>query len=365
MHFVNVWVILVVAAAMAKCSKAREKRVSAHSVVMANNKKSQSAMRTIAAMNCMEAEGKRRLSRKQNQRRKRKMHHLRRFQQHKPHGHSISPEEIGEGCFCGCPPPFTLCDGPGGFVHWLDEENGVFSSCKVPRKDVLRSVSPENADAVVDALEILQKTEASCKRGKGQQGVTEDPKNKCTIFGCRVLQGKGFSRAKVVEKCPTAAAVLEEFAARLEHVASACIPFDWLRKITKVSKMVSLDTIGKCVFGAALASAVDCSAPAHLDDDFFLSVHQLNAGGCLHKAETAQHFCFPTCGYAVALKPGDVLLFNPHVHHCLSAKSPECKGIRVHVTTMHLKNRHVSKNDKDATLTEEEKEMCDFSFEGN
>ena len=73
--------------------------------------------------------------------------------------------------------------------------------------------------------------------------------------------------------------------------------------------------------------------------------------------EVAQHFCFPSLGFAVGLRPGDVLIFNPHVHHCLSEKSEAFFGDNVHVSTCYLKTKHVSKNDTFAKLTEDEKKI--------
>ena len=110
--------------------------------------------------------------------------------------------------------------------------------------------------------------------------------------------------------------------------------------------------------------SVNYDAPAHVDDDFLFSAHQLNAVGVPVKlmSEVAQHFCFPQYGFAIALRPGDIILFNPHVFHCLSEKTKAYNNVDVHVTTFYMKTAHVGKNNNSLPLTEPEKIYYDMSF---
>jgi hypothetical protein len=61
------------------------------------------------------------------------------------------------------------------------------------------------------------------------------------------------------------------------------------------------------------------------------------------------HFCFPTLGVAVPLRPGDFLMFNARITHCISSR---CKQ-RDHVIalTMYLKTAVVGMNNNDLDLT--------------
>ena len=109
-----------------------------------------------------------------------------------------------------------------------------------------------------------------------------------------------------------------------------------------------------------MASSVNYCAPAHVDDDFLFSIHQVNVDGLLDAHEVVQCMCFPTYGYAVALRPGDVLLFNPHVPHCLSEKTTAYKDKDVHVTTFYIKTAHVGKHDNTIALST--KESCYYNM---
>jgi len=128
----------------------------------------------------------------------------------------------------------------------------------------------------------------------------------------------------------------------------------WLRAIKRGSELSKFGKIHGCGFVAAIASSVDYQAPSHIDEDFFLSIHQLNVMNRFGDKEVAQYFCFASLVVCVELRPGDVLLFNPHVQHCLSQKTKAYQGDRVHVSTMYIKTKHVSGNDVDAELTQEE-----------
>ena len=57
------------------------------------------------------------------------------------------------------------------------------------------------------------------------------------------------------------------------------------------------------------------------------------------------YFCFPDHGFAVGLRSGDVLLINPCVPHCISARIDN--QIDVFSSSMHLKTNVVGGNDND------------------
>ena len=62
----------------------------------------------------------------------------------------------------------------------------------------------------------------------------------------------------------------------------------------------------------------------HRDQDFTLSIAQIHLKG-LDKYSVNDkivvYFCSPTIGVAVALRPGDFLLFDATIPHCISSRS--------------------------------------------
>ena len=64
------------------------------------------------------------------------------------------------------------------------------------------------------------------------------------------------------------------------------------------------------------------------------------------------YFCFPTIGVAVPLRPGDYLLFNAKIPHCVSSR---CRfDDEIVVTSMYLKTAIVGMNNNDLPLTNEQ-----------
>jgi len=174
--------------------------------------------------------------------------------------------------------------------------------------------------------------------------------------------GHGFVHDKLSKTDPQSARILEKWALRLEHLVAEFIPSLWLRAIAKANGFAAWPIIGACLFVAAMASSMNYSAPAHEDDDFLFSIHQLNVIDGPESEDVVQFFCFPTYGFAIGLHPGDVILFNPHVHHCLSEKTHQYRDVDVHVTTFYVKTAHVGKNDNTLPLTEEEQLYYDMTF---
>ena len=93
----------------------------------------------------------------------------------------------------------------------------------------------------------------------------------------------------------------------------------------------------------AIAYPINYQAPSHCDDDFHFSIQQLNVENWESKLDNpvAQHFCFTKYGFSIALCPGDVLLFNSTLYHCISKKNDAYKNNNVHSSSLYLKTAHV------------------------
>jgi hypothetical protein len=62
------------------------------------------------------------------------------------------------------------------------------------------------------------------------------------------------------------------------------------------------------------------------------------------------------------LRPGDIIVFNPHIHYCLSEKGAAYNERDVHVITFYVQTAHVGKNDNNLPLTKEENYFYDMPF---
>jgi hypothetical protein len=98
---------------------------------------------------------------------------------------------------------------------------------------------------------------------------------------------------------------------------------------------------GESQIWPSLACGRNTFLPLHTDMDYFLSavaVHTNRQTGNV----VLQYFCFPTLGITVALRNGDVLLFNPTIPHCIS--SPTSDRYEVFSMSAYLKSLVVSGN---------------------
>ncbi len=68
-----------------------------------------------------------------------------------------------------------------------------------------------------------------------------------------------------------------------------------------------------------LGFGVNVYLRAHTDKDFTMSIVQAHIDGQVYRDNDAVicYFAFPRIGIAVALQPGNFLLFNPEEPHCI------------------------------------------------
>jgi hypothetical protein len=92
---------------------------------------------------------------------------------------------------------------------------------------------------------------------------------------------------------------------------------------------------------------------SHLDDDFFFSLTTIASEFGLQEdvdkyrmdAKVCNYFTFAEQGIAVALRPGDMLIFKSRYHHCLSSRTDSYRCKDVFCLLLYLKTAIVRGND--------------------
>ena len=82
----------------------------------------------------------------------------------------------------------------------------------------------------------------------------------------------------------------------------------------------------------------------HNDKDFTFSAVML----CMKRKYEVEdnvvgHLFFPSLGIVVPLRPGDVLFFNPRIHHCVSSRCNNADDI--YCLSLYLKSDNIGKHD--------------------
>jgi hypothetical protein len=118
-----------------------------------------------------------------------------------------------------------------------------------------------------------------------------------------------------------------------------------------------------CHAFSSIATALNVCLNSHTDDDSFYGVvTNLDADPLkspLLDDDVALYFTFPTLGLAIALRPGDILVFNPAVHHSVSSRRDPEKNIWC--TSLYTKNAVVGGNDNSRELQPEQREAINIA----
>ena len=84
----------------------------------------------------------------------------------------------------------------------------------------------------------------------------------------------------------------------------------------QVRKGRKLNTVGK--YATAMSMGVTYQSKCHTDKDFYYSLLTVAAPSQRHDTTTIYWFVFPSYNVKVAIRSGDVVLFNPMIPHCCS-----------------------------------------------
>ena len=135
------------------------------------------------------------------------------------------------------------------------------------------------------------------------------------------------------------------------HHAKKVVPFKTFKS--------SNDNYNAWFFGG-IAFGTNVFLRCHTDADFTFSIIQVFLKGKLKYLphdDIVVYFCFPTLGVAVPLRPGDYLLFNARIQHCISSR---CKlEDEIMCTSTYLKTAIVGMNNNDLPLTDDQAHILD------
>ena len=233
----------------------------------------------------------------------------------------------------------------------------------VPRKQSLCNAGSPHID--VNSLHyLLNKFNKVDKRGKKCTGISE----KYATIGAHCKRfGKGFSITQPPTKGSTEFKhVTIKMMERVKLFAKQYLPVPLMSLIKNMKQIVNdkisvtgEDDSYKSVW-ASLASSFNYVSPAHIDKDAFISclmcshVPTSKAFNEKHqytmKMPVACYFCFPEWGRYIALRPGDILFFNPLHYHCISERTNAFKDEKVFVTSFYLKTAQIGRNDNDIDI---------------
>ena len=272
----------------------------------------------------------------------------------------------------------------GTHLHVQDETNpcrgltftridSTLPFIRMPRQQSLDIVGQFSMKDIVFALEECEKLKKTSLRRSDNKRVFGDygKRVKYTCAGVQVCRNKPevLNCNSFMEKLPEchwnilmklmrhAESAFESIADNgvMSHMyhAKQVVPFKTM-SAPFISETTPLKYYGALAFGC------NVFLPCHTDDDFTMSMIQIHLKG-KDKYEVNDdvvvYFCFPTLGSVVPLRPGDFLLFNALIPHCVSSRCRQDDEIMV--ISMYLKTSVVGMNNNQLPVSINQSSLAD------
>ena len=205
--------------------------------------------------------------------------------------------------------------------------------------------------ALHHAFERIETCSKQTDRGKGKTVCLPTPGSRCTCAGSfpmRNAEGLGMRWEATVSDRH----LLESFIEASRKTMEEHMPSRFLKGICRAKGVVDCNAFVESgldeVFGG-VACGKNVFLSSHKDDDAFYSISSVVAAPGVPENKVLCCFTFPACGVAVALRSGDILVFNPQVHHSVSSATD--LAVDYHCLSLHLKTSLVGLNHNDLPLT--------------
>jgi hypothetical protein len=243
----------------------------------------------------------------------------------------------------------------------LESASGDTVFILIPRHDSIQSMT--HVKKTLTSLDALDKGKRCAEiRGKARIPVAEDD-GKYTTVGLKPNRGS----TGITEFWPKKLGrgdkdTIIKLMTRCEEVANGYLPSKEIRGL-RIAQLLGewqeIDGVASPPIWGSLACGKNYYLNSHTDEDFFYSLTTIASEHGLQEkidrysldAEICNYFTFPEQGIAVALRPGDMLIFNPMYHHCLSSRTSLYETKDVFCLSLYLKTAIVGKNDNKLPLT--------------
>jgi hypothetical protein len=237
----------------------------------------------------------------------------------------------------------------------------------LPRKEALKVYKKNKNSQVIESLLALEQATKTCLvRGKTRQPIADDKVSRYLTIGLSPHRAKtGLFERKPREVGDRNWHTVQALWNQVEHAILPWVESRWLWGLAQIN---SLGSWNQATFAAnrsqpriwgSLAMAKNHYLNSHVDVDFFLSVINIQATSLLGNDYSldepiTQYFVFPEFGLSVALRPGDILLFNPLYYHSISSRAEASLKNDSYCLSYYLKTAVVGGNDNSLKLTDVE-----------
>ena len=231
----------------------------------------------------------------------------------------------------------------------------------LPRQVAMNAHNTDENPFVLKELEtLMKKRNYDNRRGKAKRPVPDNGKFPYMTVGkypYRNRKGLGERDLGEFEGLDRLVSLMNSIErASLGYIDTATIR--GMKSVMRQSKVQGIEgrkTSGKNCLYPSLAVVRNSFLPHHVDDDFAYSVVSTVVDGSIRKEDPViKYFVFGEYGVAVALRPGDILIFNALVYHSISSCTTIANSMNVFSLSLYTKTMVVAGNNNDTPLSEEE-----------
>ena len=229
---------------------------------------------------------------------------------------------------------------------------------RLPREQSLSIIDSLSMRDIVCALEECEKLKKTAVKRSDGKRIFGDY-GKPVMYTCVGVQVSRNSREvlncnAVMEKLPECHwHVLMKLMRHAEYCFQAIADNEVISHLYHAKQVVPFKTMSMpssshkstSKYYGGLAFGCNVFLRCHTDNDFTMSMVQIHLKGKVKyniDDDVVVYFCFPTLGVAVPLRPGDFLLFNALIPHCVSSRCRQANEILS--IAMYLKTSVVGMN---------------------
>jgi hypothetical protein len=237
-----------------------------------------------------------------------------------------------------------------GIIGFDEKDNVVF--IKIPRK---HAINHDNTPIVSKYVGCLKRL---LKKGKSKgRGAKRPVRSECYTYDgyAGSYTKKGITEPKHFDEDT------QKLMNRVGSITEEFLPANFYRGYTRACEKVTHLTQFVTGLYPAIATGINAYLGQHVDEDSFWSTTFIH---CDHErmleknnkykmnVKVACYFVFGKLGYAVALRPGDILIFHPCYTHSNSSRTEyfEDKNIDIYCSSLYLKTRVVGGNNADGIV---------------
>lgn len=256
-----------------------------------------------------------------------------------------------DGCGSGL---LGQVDADAKIVDPRSASNVVDSTCGALLENVFCLLPSRDTEGICQSktYEALHELERKTKPKTTARGVKRLPKGgaKYVVVGTKASRNSPglLDGVTSLERLPWAHKEISRLLVAMERAAAMYIPTLDLKALAVAKQLgqypgflLAGEKASESSIWPSIAYGRNVFLPLHRDDDYFLSACVIFTNKKTTD-EVLGYFCFPTEGISVAMRNGNVVIFNPKIPHCLS--SPCKPSLEAFCLSAYVKSLVVSGN---------------------